>query len=208
MKDSQRMELEAPAVANERFLAIDSSNLRPGPPPVGDMEAAYSTFRRGLLGFLSRNVNEPSLAEDLLHEVFVKATRALERGERPNNLSAWLYRIARNTLIDHVRRERTVEALPDNLEADGPFNLPPEQTLALCLKPFIQELPEKYRAVLLATAIEGRSLADWARDVGLSPSAAKSRASRGRAMLRDKVLDCCHVEVARTGEVLDYHRRS
>ena len=203
MKPYRGMQTEMPAVASEAVLVTDESTM----PAIVGLDDAYRTFRKGLLTFLRSNVREPTTAEDLLHEVFVKATRALEGGERPANLSAWLYRIARNTLIDHVRRERPAEALPVNLEATDAVVLPPEQTLALCLKPFIRELPAKYRDVLLATAIEGRSLADWARDRGLSASAAKSRASRARTMLRSKVLDCCHVEVARTGEVLHYHRR-
>lgn len=203
MKQRLETELETPAVANQTVLVSSG----PATPTVAGVDEAYRTFRKGLLAFLRSNVREPSTAEDLLHEVFVKATKALEGGERPANLSAWLYRIARNTLIDHVRRERPAEALADDLIATGPAGLPPEQTLALCLEPFIRELPQKYRDVLLATAIEGRSLADWARETGLSASAAKSRASRARTMLRDKVLDCCHVEAARTGEVLHYHRR-
>lgn len=201
------MEWETPVVGRQTALAKDSLDSGVTHRPEVEVDGAYRALRKGLLGFLRANVHEPSLAEDLLHEVFVKATRALDQGERPANLSAWLYRVARNTLIDHYRRERPTAEVPENLEAGAPFSLPPEQTLALCLKPFINELPEKYREALLATAIEGRSVAEWARDTGLSPSAAKSRVSRGRAMLREKVLDCCHVEVARTGEVLDYHRR-
>mgnify|MGYP001627798405 CR=1 FL=1 len=201
------MERERPVVGRQTVLAQDSFEAGASHRPGTEVDGAYRALRKGLLGFLRANVHEPSLAEDLLHEVFVKATRALDQGERPTNLSAWLYRVARNTLIDHYRRERPVVEVPDNLAAGEPFSLPPEQTLALCLTPFINQLPGKYRDALLATAIEGRSVAEWARESGLSASAAKSRVSRGRAMLREKVLDCCHVEVARTGEVLDYHRR-
>lgn len=199
------MEQDKPAVDDQTSLVQGSADVVAR--PVAGVEDAYRVFRGGLLGFLRANVHDPSLAEDLLHEVFVKATRALDQGEQPANLSAWLYRVARNTLIDHYRRQRPVEEVPESLEAGEPFSLPPEQTLALCLKPFINELPGKYREALLATAIDGRSVAQWARDTGLSASAAKSRVSRGRAMLREKVLACCHVEAARTGEVLEYYRR-
>lgn len=200
------MERETPAVGSQFVMARDESAAVVSRPVTG-IEDAYRAFRSGLLGFLRANVHDRSLAEDLLHEVFIKATRALGQGEQPDNLSAWLYRIARNTLIDHYRRQRPVEEVPEDLEAGEPFSLPPEQTLALCLIPFINQLPGKYKEALLATAIEGRTVAEWARDTGLSPSTAKSRVSRGRAMLREKVLECCHVEAARTGEVLEYYRR-
>ncbi|WP_372958547.1 sigma-70 family RNA polymerase sigma factor [Marinobacter sp.] len=201
------MELRKPVVGNHPLKRDETPDRAIVVRSATGVEDAYRTFRSGLLGFLRSNVHDPSLAEDLLHEVFVKATRALEGGEQPANLPAWLYRVARNTLIDHYRRQRPVEAVPDDVEAGEPFSLPPEQTLALCLTPFIHQLPETYREALLATAIEGRSVAAWAREAGLSQSAAKSRVSRGRAMLREKVLDCCHVEAARTGEVLEYYRR-
>lgn len=201
------MEREKPAVGSQSAMARDESAAAMVSRPVTGVEEAYRSFRSGLLGFLRANVHDRSLAEDLLHEVFIKVTRALDQGEQPDNLSAWLYRIARNTLIDHYRRQRPVEEVPEDLEAGEPFSLPAEQTLALCLTPFINQLPDKYREALLATAIEGRSVAEWARDTGLSPSAAKTRVSRGRTMLREKVLECCHVEAARSGEVLEYYRR-
>lgn len=171
------------------------------------LSESYRMFRQGLLGFIRSRVHDPALAEDLLHEVFLKAIKALERDATPANMPAWLYRIASNVVIDHYRSLRPTDDLPEDLEALAPFRLPAEQTLALCLVPFIKELPDHYRDTLLATAIEGRSLADLSRELGLSQSAIKSRASRGRRLLRDKVLDCCHVELSAEGEVEDYHKR-
>ncbi len=185
---------------------VDQTAVKPSAPEQVLTES-YRQFRSGLLGFLQGRVHDPALAEDLLHEVFLKAMTALEKGVTPANMPAWLYRIARNVIIDHYRSQRITSELPEDLEAEQPFSLPAEQTLALCLTPFMKELPELYRDTMLATAIEGRSLADLSRELGLSHSAMKSRASRGRQMLRDKVLECCHVELAGDGEVVDYRKR-
>ncbi len=173
-----------------------------------ELADSYREFRKGLLAFLQGRVEDPAVAEDLLHEVFLKALGALDRGVEPVNLSAWLYRIARNSVIDHYRTRRVTAPVPDDLVAiDGHSGLPPEQTLALCLKPFIDKLPGTYRETMLATALEGRTMAAVAEEQGVSTSAVKSRVSRGRKMLREKVLDCCHLELARSGEILDYRKR-
>lgn len=181
-----------------------------GGQPTPDLRLAepYREFRSGLLGFLQSKVGDPAVAEDILQDVFVKALTALDKGTSPTNLPAWLHRIASNAVIDFYRTQRQTVPVPEDLPAnDGTYAPSPEQTLALCLKPFINQLPDIYRDAMLATAIEGRSLAAVSDEQGLSVPAVKSRVSRGRRMLRQKVVDCCHVEVARSGEVLDYTKR-
>ncbi|MEX0605558.1 MAG: sigma-70 family RNA polymerase sigma factor [Marinobacter sp.] len=193
----------------EQMPAVAESMHRGGPSTPGlQLAESYREFRAGLLGFLHSKVSNPSVAEDILQEVFLKALIALERGATPANLPAWLQRIATNTVIDFYRTRRQTVPVPDDLPAqEGVYAPSAEQTLALCLKPFINELPDIYRQAMLATAIEGRSLVAVSEDEGLTASAVKSRVSRGRRMLRQKVLDCCHVEVARSGEVLAYVKR-
>ncbi|MDQ2068634.1 MULTISPECIES: sigma-70 family RNA polymerase sigma factor [Natronospira] len=172
-----------------------------------ELAAAYPRFREGLLAFLRSKLSEPVVAEDLLHEVFLKALDALDRGARPSNLPAWLRTIAANALTDHYRRARPTEALPVDLADDGPGHNQAEQEMAACLIPFINGLPPKYRQVMYATTLEGKSGAQLSRELGLTPSAIKSRMARGRAMLREAILDCCHIEASANGEVLEYRRR-
>ncbi len=84
------MERETPAVGSQCAMARDESESAAATSgPVTGIEDAYRAFRSGLLGFLRANVHDRSLAEDLLHEVFIKASRALDQGEQPDTLSAW-----------------------------------------------------------------------------------------------------------------------
>ncbi len=172
-----------------------------------ELAVAYPRFREGLLAFLRSKLSEPAVAEDLLHEVFLKALDALDRGARPGNLPAWLRTIAANALADHYRRSRPTEALPVDLADDGPDHNQAEQEMAICLIPFINGLPPKYRKVMYATILEGKSGAQLSREMDLTPSAIKSRMARGRAMLREAILDCCHIEASASGEILEYRRR-
>lgn len=170
-----------------------------------ELSLAYRALRQTLLGFLRKKVSDPAVAEDLLHEVFLKALTALERGDAPRNMTGWLYTIARNGVIDFYRSKRPSEVLPEDLAAVEVDDDAAEQQLALCLKPFTEELPSLYRETLLATDFDGRTLQDLATQWDVSVSAVKSRASRGRKLLKQRVLNCCKVEVSNTGHVLDYH---
>ncbi|MCP1727642.1 RNA polymerase sigma-70 factor (ECF subfamily) [Natronospira proteinivora] len=171
------------------------------------LAAAYPLFRKRLLGFLRRKLAEPAVAEDLLHDVFLKALDALQRGARPDNLAAWLQTIAAHALSDHYRRARPTEALPETLADRGPERSQAEREMAECLRPFIEGLPAKYRLVMSTTVLEGKTGAELSRELGFTPSAIKSRAARGRAMLHDAILECCHVEAKASGEIEEYRRR-
>ncbi len=171
-----------------------------------DISAAYQALRLALLGFLRKQVTDPTVAEDLLHEVFLKALGAMERGDTPKNLTGWLYAIARNTVVDFYRAKRPMDLLPDDLVAEVSDDSLVEQDLARCLKPMTERLPTLYRDTLLATDFDGRTMHELAAQWGVSVSAVKSRASRGRKMLRQSVLACCQVDVSNSGQVLDFQR--
>ena len=197
------------ALAVEAQTTMDMTTRQSEPRPAGAdaLAGAYTEFRAGLLAFLGSKLGDRATAEDLLQEVFVKALDALDRGARPANLPAWLRTIAANALTDHYRRSRPTADLPPDLAESEPARSRAEREMAECLMPFIDGLPEIYREVMRPTVIEGRTTSALARELGLSPSAIKSRLSRGRAMLRSAILDCCHVEAVASGETLEYRRR-
>lgn len=172
-----------------------------------DLAVSYQALRLGMLGFLRKHVGDPMVAEDLLHEVFMKALGAGQKGVTPRNMSGWLYKIARNTVIDYYRTRRPSEKLPDGLSAEGSGDTPLEQSLAQCLQPLAEQLPSLYRDALMAAELQGRPLQSLADEWKVSLSAVKSRASRGRVMLKEKLLACCRIEASRTGAILDFEAR-
>lgn len=175
-----------------------------------DLADTYQSLRRALLVYLRAKVGDAATAEDLLHEVFLKALAAGQKGSVPSHMSAWLYTIARNTVIDHYRSRRIMDELPEDLVDEGRADADAElaaQALADCLLPVTRRLPAIYRDTLLAIDFEGRSLQSLADDMQLSLSAVKSRASRGRKLLRESLLACCQLEIAASGVVLDFRSR-
>ncbi len=181
--------------------------MRHTPAGENSLTIPYQDMRHAMLAYLRKHVADSASAEDLLHEVFFKALVAIQGGDNPHNLSGWLYTIARNTLIDYFRAKRPMDELPDDLLITEPPNNMASQGLANCLKPLAELLPPIYRDTLVAIEFHGKTLQTVATEGNVSLSAVKSRASRGRKLLKERVLTCCKVELSRTGEVLDFQSR-
>jgi RNA polymerase sigma-70 factor (ECF subfamily) len=174
-----------------------------------DLEAAYAQTRRALLSYLRRLSGDAQLAEDLMHDVMVKALTALgEQREAPRNLSAWLHRVAYNAAMDHHRASRRDEPLDDEAAETIAADLPDAQAMAergaleaisMCLRPIADRLPKTYQDVVRAAEFEQRPLQDIADELGISVAAARQRASRGRRLLRQDLEQCCRQLVAEAG---------
>ncbi len=182
-------------------LETASPNTAPSPQ---DIALVYQNLRQALLGFLRKRISDNTVAEDLLHEVFLKTLNAIERGDSPTNLNGWLYSIAKNSVVDYYRTKRPTDPLHDELIAPESDDDLTEQDLARCLKPLTESLPPMYRNTLLAADFEGQTLQLIADRESLSLSAIKSRASRGRQMLKQSLLACCQVDVSQSGQILDF----
>jgi len=187
------------------------------PQPEKDLAAAFASLRQGMRAFVRRRVADPALVDDLVQEVFLKASVALQGAHAPRHLAAWLYAALRSALADHYRAARPQPLALDEMEADASSSLSPaaaqeqqpesaHQQLAECLRPMLLQLPAIYREALIASDFEGRRLAEAAAAQGISLAAMKSRVSRGRALLKTRLLACCELEFSQ-GLVSDYRRK-
>ena len=168
---------------------------------MNDLENTYISLSDRLRNYLRRRVGSDADADDLVQEVFVKALNAINADKTPKKLEAWLYAAARTTVIDYYRSNKRSENQLDageeellwieNAEDDEL-----EQQLAVCLKSLSLTLPEIYRETLISVDFEGRTMRALAEDAGLSVSAIKSRASRARAMLKERLFECCRIDRA------------
>jgi RNA polymerase sigma-70 factor (ECF subfamily) len=67
-------------------------------------EEIFAAFHRRLRAFVSRRVRNPADVDDVLQETFLRIHRHLGAVRSSDRLAAWVFQIARNTLIDHYRR--------------------------------------------------------------------------------------------------------
>ena len=173
-----------------------------------NIQTSYETLRGNLLGYLNSRVNDRQIAEDILHDVFAKALLAVDKGTAPQKPINWLQTIARNAVIDYYRSKRSMDELPDEIAQEDEYDPEAASHLAKCLRPFASELPSLYRDTLLATDFDGKTMREVAEAEAVSLSAIKSRASRGRKMLKQKLLDCCYIEVGHKAGIVDYQDKN
>lgn len=171
-------------------------------------DAGVLEFAPRLRAFIRRRVRNDTIADDLTQEALLKVYRSRTTLRDGTKLEAWLYQIARGTIIDHYRRQRPQTELPASLAGESP-----DETAALrarvlvSMKRFLEEMPAAYREPVRLAELEGLPLARIALRLDLSLTAVKSRVRRGRAMLRKKLQECCRFEFDRLGQVIGYERR-
>lgn len=165
-------------------------------------------FSGRLRAFIRRRVRDDATADDLTQETLLKVFRSRDALRDGQRLEAWLYRIARTTVVDFYRRSRPGEELPANLTTEAPHPAAEASAaMARSLRRFLEELPEGYREPVRLAEFEGLPLAKIALRLDLSLTAVKSRVRRARAMLKKKLQDCCRLEFDRMGRVIGYERR-
>ncbi len=153
----------------------------------------YSRYSPRVFGYLFQRLNgNVEEAEDLTAEVFTKVYEKIDRFQvQGAPLSAWLFRIAHNRLIDSVRRrpKQTPVALDDApaLTA-GPVFGGIDQAVALDqIKVGLARLTEEQRQVIILRFLEGKSLAETAVVMQRNEDAVKKLQSRGLASLRRNI---------------------
>jgi RNA polymerase sigma-70 factor (ECF subfamily) len=150
-------------------------------------DRVYEAYRAKIFGFLLRMTGSSALAEDLLQEVFIKLATKATRLADDTNLRAWLFTVARNSVISHMRwraaQSRNLEALgAGQLEASS---LSPQHAAEFAetharLETALAALAPKYREVLLLVAVEGLSPAEAASVMGIKGDALRQRLARAR----------------------------
>lgn len=161
---------------------------------------AWRAHEPELRAFLRRRAKDPETAEDLLHDVFVRAMQAGRGFCRLDDPRAWLFRVARNAWIDSGRRRRAEAPLQPELPERAPDDEPLRE-LHRCLEANLQRLDGPDREILQACDLEGMRQADFARSHGLSLPAVKSRVVRARARLRALLVQNCNVMFDDQGNV-------
>lgn len=175
---------------------------------VAEFDASVMDFAGKLRGFIRRRVRDEATADDVMQETLLKVYRSRETLRDGLRLEAWLYRIARTTIIDYYRKQKPSQELPEAIAAESRDEVDElRQAVLVSMKRFLEELPPEYREVVRLAELEGLPLAKIALRMGLSLTAVKSRARRGRTMLKKKLQDCCRFEFDRQGKVIGWERR-
>ncbi|MGH3438509.1 MAG: RNA polymerase sigma factor SigM [Sciscionella sp.] len=133
-----------------------------------------------------RTVRDPEEAAEALQEACISAFRAAANFRAESQVTTWLHRIVVNACLDRIRRRqaRPTVALPEN----GPEPAAPRDAMAdretrMVVADALAALPEDQRAPIVLVDVEGYSVAETAKLLGVAEGTVKSRCARGRAKL-------------------------
>jgi RNA polymerase sigma-70 factor (ECF subfamily) len=172
-------------------------------------EYVWKEYHDKLHGFILSRVNESSVADDILQDVFMRILSRIDTLKDCDKLQSWIYQITRNAIIDHYRAQKKMVELPSTLAApDAELSNTASKEIDTCLLPMIESLPDPYRESVMLSEIEGRTQKEVAQKQGISLSGAKARVQRGRSMIKKMMFGCCRFEFDKRGNVIDYERKA
>jgi RNA polymerase sigma-70 factor (ECF subfamily) len=170
----------------------------------GDKDAfrvIFDTYKDRLFGLVLSLVRNREQAEDLTQEIFVKAYFALPSFQSQSAFYTWIYRIASNHCLDHLRKRR-----PDQVSIDRPVTIDSEMTFEDTLEAPYSDHPEaslhtptetsallatldpEQRVILSLRELEGRSYEEIAGVLDCPVNTVKSRLNRAREALKTAYL--------------------
>ncbi|EOA3785113.1 sigma-70 family RNA polymerase sigma factor [Vibrio vulnificus] len=145
--------------------------------------------------WLLKQTGDPELSFDLLQDTLLKALQQRQAFCDIRNQRAWLYRVARNMLIDKRRRanQEQVQELSDDASIWEEHELPAVDSLAQCLPKALSKLTESESEIIKQCDLQGLTQQQFAEQNGLTLVATKSRIQRARQKLRNVLQVQCHI---------------
>jgi RNA polymerase sigma-70 factor (ECF subfamily) len=186
-------EILEPDIARQPAGAID--------PHLPEFDAFFTKFEQPLFGYLLRMVPSQEIALELAQETFFRAWQHFAELQVYDRPEAWLYRVATNLAISHLRRKKSLcfAQLFRHAGADGgdqaeasmecdfladPFDMEQQTADRVLIEQTLRQLAERQRAALLLRAVYGLSCQEISETLGISVANVRQTLSRARDRFR------------------------
>ncbi len=150
---------------------------------------------RTFLTFIERRVESRAVAEEILQNAFVKSIEKRDQLKSDESAVAWFYRLLRNAVIDHYRRRdaqsRSLQKHGVEVSLSEQIQPEAEATICACINELIGTLKFEYEQLLRAVDLEGKSVTDAARELGITANNASVRLHRARGQLKKRLEAAC-----------------
>ena len=165
----------------------------PGHEPSQAVSDVLVANHRELLRYVERRIGDRALAEEILQDAFV---RSLDHaGEITDSALGWLYRVLRNAVVDHQRRQavvnRRLEGLAAELQSAASSTEDVTAVACRCIVELAQTLKPEYAEALQRVDVDGLAVKAFAEQLGISASNAGVRLFRAREALRKQLARAC-----------------
>ncbi len=183
------------AVSDRDLVATAVSGIE------GSFEELVRRYQRPISAYVYRMVGNYESALDLTQEIFIKVYSSLQRYRSEFKFSTWIYKIAHNAAIDHLRRTATREQSlvmgPENDQFDLPVESKrpsPEQESERKerrgeIESVVRALPSNYRELIILRHSQDLSYEEIVEVTGLPLGTVKNRLFRAREMMRQQFVD-------------------
>jgi RNA polymerase sigma-70 factor (ECF subfamily) len=152
------------------------------------VEELFARHQNEIYAYLLRMLRDAELAADLTQDAFVKAYKAYDALQKPENARAWLYQIAHRVALDDLRRRRIVRFVPlvgeARSTAPSAEHLVMDARLSGDLQRALEKIPERQRHALLLAELHDMTGLELAAALGVSHVAARALLTRARESLR------------------------
>jgi RNA polymerase sigma factor (sigma-70 family) len=154
--------------------------------------AELLTHRAKFLRFLGARVGEPA-AEDILQSAFIRAVEKGNQIQHAESVTAWFYRLLRNAITDHYRREAARNRAHELSLSETPVAYEHElqANICQCVGDVMQSLKDDYRVALERVDMAGDSIGDFAIAHGTTPNNVSVRLHRARKAAAKKLTQVC-----------------
>ncbi len=159
-------------------------------------EKLFTEYKNMIYTIVNRIVYNKNKVDDLVADIFVKVYQSIQRFDERSKLSTWMYRVAYNHCLDHIRKAKR-DPLESYEPLDSKFDLSsnsldPEKTVLKgereqVLYALVDSMPERYRMVLNFYYFEGISYKDISEIMGIPIGTVKTYLFRAKAYLREKM---------------------
>lgn len=159
-------------------------------------EKLFTDYKNMIYTIVNRMVYNKNKVDDLVADIFVKVYQNIQRFDERSKLSTWMYRVAYNHCLDHIRKAKR-DPLESYEPLDSKFDLSsnsldPEKTVLKgereqVLYALVDSMPERYRMVLNFYYFEGISYNDISEIMGIPIGTVKTYLFRAKEYLREKM---------------------
>lgn len=166
----------------------------------------WEDFHKELRAYILKTTRNQADTDDIMQDVFVKIIRNIEKVNKAENLRQYLYGIVKNAIKDYFNSQAySNNEIPDLVLEEEIESL--NTIIADKLKPFINQLPGKYKEALLITEFQNISQKELAEKLNISYSGAKSRVQRGKEKLKEQLLACCVFQSDIYGNIIEVKQK-
>jgi len=161
--------------------------------PLSDRVERIAAQHAKFLSFLSARVEDRDAAEDILQSAYLKAVEHGSEIRDHESTVAWFYRILRNAITDHYRKEAARTRAHDAFATEAPasYELEIAQAVCACIGDVIHDLKSEYRTAIEQVDLGGVTVEAFAQSQQISANNASVRLHRARKAVAKKLMMVC-----------------